>query len=62
MRTRARYNWVGNRILAEDMASLYAMKQSTRRPITVLVAEAVSEYIKARGRKSPAHENKARRE
>ena len=59
---RARYNWVGNRILAEDMASLYKMKQSTRRPITVLVAEAVSEYIKARGCKSPAHENKARRE
>jgi hypothetical protein len=62
MRARARYNWVGNRILAEDMASLYAMKQSTRRPITVLVAEAVSEYIKARGCKSPAHENKAKRE
>jgi len=62
MRARARYNWVGNRIAQTDMASLYAMKQSTRRPITVLVAEAVSEYIKARGCKSPAHENKARRE
>jgi hypothetical protein len=59
---RARYNWVGNRILAEDMASLYKMKQSTRRPITELVAEAVSEYIKARGCKSPAHDNKTRRE
>ena len=59
---RARYNWVGNRILAEDMASLYKMKQSTRRPITVLVAEAVSEYIKARGCKSPAHEIKVRGE
>jgi hypothetical protein len=62
MRARARYNWVGNRITETDMASLYAMKQSTRRPITVLVAEAVSEYIKARGCKSPAHENKVRRE
>ena len=59
---RARYNWVGNRILAEDMASFYKMKQSTRRPITVLMAEALSEYIKVRGRKSPAQENKARRE
>ncbi len=59
---RARYNWVGNRILAEDMSSLYKMKQNTRRPITVLVAEAVSEYIKARGCKSPAHDNKDRRE
>jgi len=59
---RARYNWVGNRILAEDMASLYRMKQSTRRPITALVAEAVSEYVKARGCKSPANEIKARRE
>lgn len=59
---RAKYNWVGNRILAEDMASLYKMKHSTRRPITVLVAEAVSEYIKARGCKSPAHEIKVRSE
>ncbi|MBU4223154.1 MAG: hypothetical protein KKA10_16300 [Euryarchaeota archaeon] len=59
---RARYNWVGNKIDAEDMASLYKMKQSTRRPITVLVAEAVSEYIKARGCKSPAHEIKVRGE
>jgi hypothetical protein len=62
MRTRARYNWVGNRIAQDDMASLYAMKQSTRRPITVLVAETVSEYIKARGCKSPAHENQLRKE
>ncbi len=45
MRARARYNWVGNRIAETDMASLYKMKQSTRRPITVLVAEAVSSYI-----------------
>jgi len=59
---RARYNWVGNRILAEDMASLYRIKQSTRRPITVMVAEAVNEYIKARGSKSPANEVKERRE
>jgi len=62
MRARARYNWVGNRIAQTDMASLYAMKQSTRRPITVLVAEAVSEYIKARGITSPANKVKGRRE
>ena len=62
MRARARYNWVGNRITETDMTSLYKMKQSTRRPITVLVAEAVSEYIKARECKSSAHENKVRRE
>jgi hypothetical protein len=59
---RARYNWVGNLIAQTDLANLYAMKQSTRRPITVLVAEAVSEYIKARGCKSPANEVKGRRE
>ena len=62
MRARAKYNWVGNRIAETDMASLYKMKQSTRRPITVLVAEAVSEYIKARGCKSPAQEIKIREE
>jgi hypothetical protein len=48
MKKYVKYSWVGNKILADDMASLYKMKQSTRRPITALVAEAVSEYIKKR--------------
>ena len=40
-----KYAWVGNRISDEDMANLYRMKLRTRRPITALVAEAVSSYI-----------------
>ena len=40
-----KYAWIGNRISEEDMASLYRLKQETRKPITVLVAEAVSQYI-----------------
>ncbi len=40
-----KYTWVGNRIAEADMADLYRMKLRTRRPITVLVAEAVSSYI-----------------
>jgi hypothetical protein len=40
-----KYAWVGNRISDENMAYLYRMKLRTRRPITALVAEAVSSYI-----------------
>jgi len=40
-----KYTWVGNRISDADMADLYMMKLRTRRPITALVAEAVSSYI-----------------
>ena len=40
-----KYAWVGNRISDTDMADLYRMKLRTRRPITALVAEAVSSYI-----------------
>jgi hypothetical protein len=40
-----KYNWIGNKIDAADMSSLYQIKQKTKRPITELVAEAVKEYI-----------------
>jgi len=53
-----KYTWVGNRISDTDMADLYRMKLRTHRPITALVAEAVNEYIKARGCESPAQEHK----
>jgi len=45
-----KYAWVGNRIPESDMAALYKMKQQTRRPITELVAEAVSQYLKEVGK------------
>ena len=40
-----KYPWIGNRISEEVMASLYRLKQQTRKPITVLVAEAVTQYL-----------------
>jgi hypothetical protein len=40
-----KYNWVGNRIKEEDMAKLHQLKQETKKPITFMVAEAVSEYL-----------------
>ena len=40
-----RYAWIGNRISEEDMATLYRLKQQARKPITVIVAEAVSQYL-----------------
>jgi len=44
-----RYSWVGNRIAEADMAALYRMKMKTRRPITSIVAEAVSQYLQSKG-------------
>lgn len=44
----ARYAWVGNRISEEDMGALYRMKIKLKKPITVMVAEAVAMYVKAR--------------
>ncbi len=41
-----KYGWVGNRIAEADMSALYKMKKQTRRPITALVAEAVSQWVK----------------
>ena len=40
-----KYAWIGNRISEENMASLYRLKQQTKKPITVLVSEAVSRYL-----------------
>ncbi len=41
-----RYAWVANRIEVEDMEKLYYLKQKVRKPITVLLAEAVELYLK----------------
>ncbi len=41
-----RYTWVGNKISEEDMAAMYRMKLKSRKPITAMVAEAVSQYVR----------------
>lgn len=41
-----KFTWIGNKVSEEDMQRLYRLKQETRKPITSMVAEAVSEYIK----------------
>jgi predicted Mrr-cat superfamily restriction endonuclease len=41
-----RYTWVGNKISEEDMAAMYRMKLKSRKLITAMVAEAVSQYVK----------------
>jgi hypothetical protein len=45
-----RYTWVGNKISEEDMAALYQRKKVTKKPITAMVAEAVSKYVKEVGK------------
>lgn len=44
-----KYSWVGNKISSEDMAALYKRKKAIRKPITAMVAEAVSKYVKEVG-------------
>jgi hypothetical protein len=45
-----RYTWVGNKISEEDMAALYQRKKATKKPITAMVAEAVSKYVNEVGK------------
>lgn len=54
-----KYGWVGNRISDDDMEQLYRMKLRTRRPITVMVAEAVCAYVKSQ--KRIIHDNSKQR-
>lgn len=41
----AKYAWVGNKISEKNMALLYKLKTTTKKPITKLVAEAVELYL-----------------
>ncbi len=52
MKNYIKYGWVGNRITREDMAKLYFLKKDNKKPITLMVAEAVAEYIKNKGVKN----------
>lgn len=40
-----KYGWAANQIADEDMAKLYYMKKTTRKPITTMVSEAVKLYL-----------------
>ena len=40
-----KYTWVGNRISKSDMARLFYLKQKIRTPITVLVSDAVKQFL-----------------
>ncbi len=55
-----RYAWVANRIEVEDMEKLYYLKQKVRKPITVLVAEAVKLYLKEIEKRKEVSQNETR--
>lgn len=40
-----KYTWAGNKINPEHMAKLHEIKETTGKPITQMVAEAVKEYV-----------------
>ena len=40
-----RYTWVGNRISKSDMEKLYSLKVKTKTPITLIVSQAVKEFL-----------------
>lgn len=54
----SKYAWIGNKISEESMKRLYMMKQAVKKPITVMVAEAVNEYIEKRSADEMQNENK----
>jgi len=45
MKNYVKYTWVGNKITSDNMTKLYHLKTATKKPITVLVSEAISEYL-----------------
>ncbi len=55
-----RYAWVANRVEVEDMEKLYYLKQKVRKPITVLVAEAVKLYLKEIEKRKEVSQNEDR--
>lgn len=40
-----KYNWIGNRVDAEDMTKLHNLSKECKKPITLLVKEAITEYL-----------------
>ena len=40
-----KYNWIGNKIDADDMSALYHLSKKCKKPITILVKEAIQEYL-----------------
>jgi hypothetical protein len=40
-----KYTWVGNRIPKSDMARLYRLKVRTKIPITLIVSQAIKEFL-----------------
>lgn len=40
-----KYNWIGGKLSADDMSALYNLSKKTKKPITILVKEAVQEYL-----------------
>jgi len=40
-----RYTWIGNKIPESDMAELYKLSKSRKKPITILVKEAIQDYL-----------------
>jgi predicted DNA-binding protein len=49
---KVKYTWAANRITEEDMEKLYRLKKITGKPITLLVSEAVSNYLRRQEREN----------
>ena len=43
-----KYTWIGNRVSDKDMQMLYCIRKETGKHITIMVAEAISEYLNRR--------------
>ena len=43
-----KYSWVGNRITDRQMARMVKIREKTKKPLTIIVREALDEYLKRR--------------
>jgi predicted DNA-binding protein len=40
-----KYDWIGNRLDSEEMSKLYHLSKKHKKPITLLVKEAIELYL-----------------
>jgi len=43
-----KYSWIGNRITDQQMSQMVKLRKQTKKPLTIIVREALDEYLKRR--------------
>lgn len=43
-----KYSWIGNRLRDDQMEKMVKIREKTKKPLTIIVREALDEYLKKR--------------